>query len=378
MTYIGLATKYRPKKFQQIIGQPNTAIVKELFRDASSIPPLVLFCGPSGVGKTTIARVIAAAVNCKERDDSGEPCGSCADCSATFSDKHINVYEIDAASYGTADALRDLISKAHMNSLGVNTFIIDEAQSISAQGWNVLLKTFEEPPPNCLFILLTSEPRKVPSKIRTRALSFYFKHVAPKVIKNYLTLLSTKTGIGITENDINVIVDCCEGSLRNAFMMVEQCVLSEFTAADLFSNRDMSVDYLVSIVKKDYTMSLSLVEAWWGEVGDAKTILSQLADTLEKIALHKSGIELYSGSSQIKALADTLDIDLIAACLEQLSEWFSIVIAKAQLVLLTSKLYKAINGSSTSITNKTSNQPLPTSAEKQETVPSLRESLSGF
>jgi len=375
-----LATKYRPTKFQHIVGQPDAVIVREIFRDLESIPPLVLFCGPSGVGKTTIARIIAATVNCPERTN-GEPCGKCNDCIAVASDTHMSVYEIDAASYGSTSALRELVSKAYMQSIGVNTFIIDEAQSISSQGWNVLLKILEEPPPNCLFILLTSEPRKVPAKIRTRALKFNFKQIAPKLIKNHLNLLVEKTGLELTPDDINVIVNMCEGSLRDAFMMAEQCVMSEFSAEELFASRDLSLDYFMHIVKKDYVEALSTVDVWWSEIGEAQTILSQMTGTLEKVILIRNGLEFYGGAStqhKFKFLADTLDINTIALCLEQISEWFSKTAIKPQITLLTSKMYKDINGS-------VAKMPIVEVEQKEEaqlnipvTASSLRSALEGF
>lgn len=380
MSYLGLATKYRPKKFQHIVGQPDAAIVREIFRDLDTLPPLLLFCGPSGVGKTTIARIIAATANCSNRGETAEPCGKCSECVSVFSDGHPSVYEIDAASYGTADALRDLVSKAHMQSAGVNTFIIDEAQSISAQGWNVLLKVLEEPPSNCLFILLTSEPRKVPSKIRTRGLKFTFQSIPPKLVYAHLSMLVSKTSVDLSDNDINVIVDKCGGSLRDAYMMVEQCVLSEFTAEELFSNRDMSLEYFSKILSKDYAGTLEVVENWWGEVGDAKAIVSQMTDTLEKIALFRSGVQFYGGTTsqdRLKVISDALDINTVASCLEQLSEWFSRALVKAQITLLTAKLYKVINGS---VEQSVAVEPKPVVRKGPEAVAAsaLRTALEGF
>lgn len=346
--YSSLATKYRPKKFKQIVGQPDVAIIKSVVNDFDCLPPLLLFCGPSGVGKTTIARVIASYLNCSNLDSDGEPCGTCSPCLAIYNNNHPSVYEMDAGSHGSADQLREIVVKCHLSSNGVKVFILDEAQSISGQGWNVLLKVLEEPPPDCLFMLLTSEPRKVPPKIRTRALRFNFKPVAPTKLRWYLGELARHSGTNTTDTDLDIITEMSEGSVRDALMMLDQCSSSGITAQELFAEKDLSLDYLLSILRKDYTGTLAIVENWWGEVGDAKTIVSQLALSLEKLALAKNNLEYYKGPttlSKYAELIDGLDPEALVSILTTVSDWFTQVYAKAQIVMLTSKLYKVVNGS---------------------------------
>ena len=348
MTYMGLTDKYRPKQFRQIVGQPDVAVVKAVFNDLESLPPLLLFCGLSGVGKTSLARVIAATVNCESLTEAGEPCTKCASCLAIYANNHPSVEELDAATNGSTEKLRELVLRANLQSHGTKTFIIDEAQSISPQGWNVLLKVLEEPPPHCLFVLLTSEPRKVPTKIRTRALRFNLKQVSPTVLQKYLTSLMEYAKLPITSDDVDVIVDSCEGSVRDALMMIEQVSVSSFSADELFSSRDLSLDYLSKLMVKDYDGMLATIDEWWGEVGDAKTILSQMVTTLEKVAHGRTKMEFYGGATKTAVYAELMGgftMVSIATCFEVISDWFPQAYSKAQILLLSARLYKLVNGS---------------------------------
>jgi len=384
VTYIRLTDTYRPKQFRQIMGQPDIAVVKAIFEDLDELPPLLLFCGLSGVGKTSVARVIAARVNCEQPNAQGEPCANCSSCLAIYANNHPNVEELDAATNGSADKLRELVLRSHLQSNGVKTFIIDEAQSISAQGWNVLLKVLEEPPPNCLFILLTSEPRKVPTKIRTRALRFNLKQVSPTILSPWIALVVDHAELDITEDDINVIVDLCEGSVRDCLMMLEQVAVSSFTAEELFSSRDLSLDFFTQLMLKDYEGLLITVDTWWAEVSDAKTILSQMATTLEKIAHSRTGLEFYGGAtkkSSYSELSSGLTMNKVAVCLEVISEWFNQSYSKAQLLLLTARLYKLTNGSAINIVpQEVKADPIVGTQNGQALVSAadIRDQLKGF
>jgi len=347
--YGSLATKYRPKKFGQIVGQDDVPVIKAVVRDTDNLPPLLLFCGPSGVGKTTAARIVAGYLNCQNPQD-GEPCSVCDDCLAVKAGEHVGVYELDSASNGTAEKLRDLVVKSHLSSEGVKTFILDEAQAISGQGWNVLLKVLEEPPPNCIFMLLTSEPRKVPAKIRTRALKFTFKPVKPKLVKWYLGQLCTHAKLTVEPEDLDIITELSEGSIRDALMMLEQSTASGKTAREVFADRDRSLDYMLLLASKDYVGALGVLDDWWDEVGDASTVASQLAVTLEKMAFGKVGSDHYQGAisePKYHKLKDGVHLDDLVKLLTALSDWYLQLTSKAQLVMLTTKLYKTLNGDPT-------------------------------
>lgn len=342
--FTGLATKYRPKKFKQIIGQPDIPVIKAVIGNKDSLPPLLVFCGPSGVGKTTTARIVASALNCKS-PVSGEPCGTCGSCQAIRDGSFPNVYELDAASHGTADHLRDIVTKSYLSSISTKLFILDEAQSISSQGWNVLLKVLEEPPPECMFILITSEPRKIPSKIRTRALKFNFKSISPSKLSWYLEQLCAHKNIVISSQDIELITYLSEGSIRDALMMLDQCTASNKSAVELFSDKDLSIDLITSIIHNDYSETLHVINRWWGEVGDAKSMMSQLVNLLEKLVTIKSD-GAKPESKGLQFLTDSLGSNKLVNLIVLVSDWFPQTYSKAQIIMLATKMTKEINGHS--------------------------------
>lgn len=341
-----LATKYRPRKFSHIIGQNDVRVIKTVVSNRDSLPPLLLFCGPSGVGKTTAARVVASYLNCTNIVND-EPCGRCDNCRAIAAGASVAVYELDSASHGTADKLRDLVVKSQLSSIGTRIFILDEAQAISGQGWNVLLKVLEEPPPNCLFLLLTSEPKKVPAKIRTRALKFTFRPVAPKKLREYIEGLCSHDKISIDSEDLDIIVDLAEGSVRDALSMLEQSAVVGAKASIVFANKDKSVEFILSLIDNDLIKSFLILDSWWDDSGDAGMIMSQIASCLEKVSFIKSGLDVYANGINVikyKRIADGLTGDGLIKILNILSDWYLNTGSKAQLIMMTTKFSKALNG----------------------------------
>lgn len=172
-----LALKYRPKRFDEIVGQKPTRAVLAKMIESEALPPSMVFAGVRGTGKTSAARIVARAINC-ESDDGVEPCGLCGHCVAVENETATYVLEVDAASHGGAEAMRKLVDDA-MYSAGADwkVYVLDEAHSVSSQGFQVLLKTLEEPPPRTSFILVTTEPERIPDTIHARSMFFRFAKI---------------------------------------------------------------------------------------------------------------------------------------------------------------------------------------------------------
>jgi DNA polymerase-3 subunit gamma/tau len=222
-TYEGLARRYRPQTFQDVIGQK--AVVQTLRKavQAGRWSSSYLFIGGRGLGKTTMARILAKALLC-ERGPTPEPCGECESCLEIASSRHIDVLEIDAASNTGVDNVRDTIIQAVATSPvkgRVKIFIIDEVHMLSQSAFNALLKTIEEPPPHVLFIMATTDGHKVPATIRSRCQRFDFRPLAPEELGERLGKIAKEEGIVIDEGAINVICDYAEGGVRDAISALD-------------------------------------------------------------------------------------------------------------------------------------------------------------
>ncbi len=217
---------YRPQKFADILGQNHLKITLQNELASSHLGQAYLFCGPRAVGKTTMARVLAQAVNC-ERRRSGEfePCGECANCQNIKQGKFLDVMEIDAASNTGVDNVRDnIIASARLapSSGKMRVFIIDEVHMLSLSAFNALLKIIEEPPRHVLFILCTTEAHKVPATIISRCQRFDFKRIAPAEIVKKLSFIASQEKIDVSREVLDDVARQSGGHLRDAESLLGQ------------------------------------------------------------------------------------------------------------------------------------------------------------
>lgn len=221
--YISLYRKYRPTTFDGVIGQETVVRILKGSVDSGRTSHAYLFAGPKGTGKTTVARILAKALNC-DKGPTSHPCMECEHCKAITSGTDIDVIEIDAASNRGIDEIRDLRESTRFVPARSHkkVFIIDEAHMLTVQAFNALLKTLEEPPDYVVFILATTEPQKLPETILSRCQRFDFKRISETAMFQYLQGIRNTEAPNITDEALHQIVALSGGSMRGAIGLVDQ------------------------------------------------------------------------------------------------------------------------------------------------------------
>src|ERR1700738_1602169 len=197
MSYIVLARKWRPKRFAEMVGQEHVLRALGNALDSGKVHHAFLFTGTRGVGKTTIARILAKSLNCETAGVSSNPCGVCAACREIDEGRFVDLIEVDAASRTKVDDTRELLDNVqYAPSRGrFKVYLIDEVHMLSNHSFNALLKTLEEPPPHVKFLLATTDPQKLPVTILSRCLQFHLKNMLPEQIQKYLGYILTQENI---------------------------------------------------------------------------------------------------------------------------------------------------------------------------------------
>lgn len=224
-SYVVLARKYRPSTFDEVLGQPAVSVTLKNALASGRIAHAYLFTGPRGVGKTTMARILAKALNCKN-GPTPRPCGECPACIEIAGSSCLDVLEMDAASHTGVDNVREVIIETVALAPSrdrYKIFIIDEAHMLSGGAFNALLKTLEEPPAHVVFILATTELSKVPATIASRCQRFKFRPVSVEDLTAHLAVLAKKEKIEIGAEALELLARGAEGSLRDAVSLLDQC-----------------------------------------------------------------------------------------------------------------------------------------------------------
>ena len=306
--YIVLARKYRPKKFSDIIGQNEVCSVIEGAIKLKRVAHAFLFSGTRGVGKTTIARILAKTLNCESLDGNTlNPCEKCSNCISIQKESNIDVIEIDAASRtGVAD-VREIIENINYKPVNAKkkVFIIDEVHMLSKAAFNALLKTLEEPPLDVVFIFATTETEKVPITILSRCQKFVLRRVDFNKISEHLVNISEKEGFTLDLESANLISVCSEGSLRDALSILENV---------LAKNKPIDIDLVrQTIGLSDHSQCLDLFEfIFKGKVVEAMNKFQSLyengisTDELAKLLMTYS-YNLATLKSGVKNSNDFLD-----------------------------------------------------------------------
>ncbi len=225
MGYTALYRKFRPQEFEDVKGQEHIVTTLKNQIKADRIGHAYLFCGTRGTGKTTIAKILARAVNCEHPID-GSPCNTCKTCRAINEGTSMNVIEIDAASNNGVDNIREIREEvAYRPTTGkYKVYIIDEVHMLSTGAFNALLKTLEEPPSYVIFILATTEAHKIPITILSRCQRYDFRRITAETIAARLQELMDKEGNDVEEKAIRYIAKAADGSMRDALSLLDQCI----------------------------------------------------------------------------------------------------------------------------------------------------------
>ncbi|MDE5546883.1 MAG: DNA polymerase III subunit gamma/tau [Anaeroplasmataceae bacterium] len=298
MAYVALYRAYRPQKFCDVVGQQHIIKTLQNAIKLNKVAHAYLFCGPRGTGKTTLAKIMAKALNCVH-GPSIEPCDECEICQGIQKGTVADVVEIDAASNNGADdirALRDSVK--YMPAVGkYKVYIIDEVHMLSNAAFNALLKTLEEPPKHVIFILATTEPYKLPSTILSRCQRFDFQSLAIEDILRRLKIVAEAENIHMTEEAFNQIASSAEGGMRDALSLFDQTISfsihDEITLEDVLAvSGNVSYKELLKILDSclegNGTEALKLVDNVLKEGKEVPRVINDMIIFLRDVLLFKS------------------------------------------------------------------------------------------
>ena len=225
MSYTALYRKFRPTTFEEVKGQDHIVTTLKNQIRANRIGHAYLFCGTRGTGKTTVAKILARAVNCGHPAD-GSPCNECPSCRAILDGVSANVIEIDAASNNGVDNIREIREEvSYRPTQGrYKVYIIDEVHMLSTGAFNALLKTLEEPPEYVIFILATTEVNKIPVTILSRCQRYDFRRITIDTIAGRLSELMAREGVQAEEKAVRYVARAADGSMRDALSLLDQCI----------------------------------------------------------------------------------------------------------------------------------------------------------
>jgi len=302
MSYVVLARKYRPRTFEQMVGQDHVVRALTHALEQGRLHHAYLFTGTRGIGKTTVSRILAKSLNCTGPDGQGgitaHPCGACTACTEIDGDRFIDYIELDAASNRSIDEIRDLIERAaYKPSVGrYKVFMIDEAHQLTKDAFNALLKTLEEPPEYLKFVLATTDPEKMLPTVLSRCLQFNLRPMAPETVAAHLAQVLAAEGIAHDAGSLRLLSRGARGSMRDALSLTDQAIaygagaLEEGAVRAMLGTVDRShANRIVeSLARRDAGAMLAEVDALRGLGLSAAGTLEEVARLLQQMAVEQA------------------------------------------------------------------------------------------
>jgi len=294
MSYQVLARKWRPRTFEELVGQEHVvrALVNGL--DNDRLHHAFLFTGTRGVGKTTIARILAKSLNC-EKGVSSHPCGECSACQEVDAGRFVDLIEVDAASRTKVDDTRELLDNVqYAPTRGrYKVYLIDEVHMLSGHSFNALLKTLEEPPPHVKFLLATTDPQKLPVTVLSRCLQFNLKHLSPDRIEAQLNKIVGSEDLQFDDPSLRLIARSADGSMRDALSLLDQAIaysageLKESVVREMLGTIDQTAitNILQGLADNDAVALINVVSDIVERNMDPADMLEELLIRLHRIAL---------------------------------------------------------------------------------------------
>lgn len=296
MAYQVLARKWRPTNFTEIVGQPHVVQSLTHALQHNRLHHAYLFTGTRGVGKTTIARIIAKAINCENLKDFN-PCGQCANCVAVDEGCFLDLIEVDAASRTKVEDTRDLLDNAQYapNRGRYKVYLIDEVHMLSGHSFNALLKTLEEPPAHVKFLLATTDPHKIPVTVLSRCLQFNLKRLSPKQISEQMAFILRQEQIAFEPPALALIARAADGSMRDGLSLLDQAIIygqGGVTHVDVIEMlgtvaQQPVVDILRALAQHDVNAMLTVVAEVAHLTPDFAGIVQSMLYILHRIALYQ-------------------------------------------------------------------------------------------
>ncbi|MCL2564884.1 MAG: DNA polymerase III subunit gamma/tau [Defluviitaleaceae bacterium] len=295
MPHLALYRRLRPKDFSEIIGQEHIVRILKNQLSTGTVSHAYLFCGTRGTGKTSMAKILAKALNCTNLTDDG-PCGECQSCIAAAQNRNLNIIEIDAASNNGVDNIREIREEVKYppQDNGVKVYIIDEVHMLSTGAFNALLKTLEEPPAKVVFILATTDPQRIPATILSRCVRLDFRRITVDEMNAALREFTGAENIQITDEALRYICSISDGAMRDALSLLDQCI-SYYPDEEIGLNNVLELtgavdnrvffDLMEALIAFDSGKSLSVIDDMVNKGRDVNRFISDFIYHLRNLLI---------------------------------------------------------------------------------------------